>query len=72
MSEDRPQGGSGTDPEKRAFTGGATMPPEQPDQPADGNEELLRPDGQGEGSDERGPGEDNPHGGYTNLPGYGG
>ena len=63
------------DPEQRAFTGGADMPPQQPDQPADQNKELLREDGEapegGAASADEGTSE-NPHGEYTDLPGYGG
>lgn len=72
---DRPLGGSSQDPEERAFTGGADMPPGQPDQPAEGNRELLRDQEQEEEADkpaEAPPGGDNPHGDYPSLPGYGG
>ncbi|MDP8913959.1 MAG: hypothetical protein M3N39_10345 [Pseudomonadota bacterium] len=71
--QERPLGGSSPDPEERAFTGGVDMPPEQPDQPAGGNRELLR-DEEEEASKpaEAPPAEDNPHGDYPSLPGYGG
>ena len=70
MSDDQKRTGAGTDPEERAFTGGADMPPEQPDQPAEQNQELLRDGSEGE----RPPtdGGDDGHGDYTGLPGYGG
>lgn len=69
MIDERDQAQSNGDPEERAFTGDADGPPKEPDQPADGNEELERstrewkpePDSQA-----------NPHGDYPNLPGYGG
>jgi len=66
--QDERQGG---DPEERAFTGAPDMPPQQPDQPREGNEELQRPD---KNADEPPAGEagGNPHGEYTGLPGYGG
>lgn len=42
------------DPEERAFTGHPDHPPSSPDQPVDGNQELLRrPEESGEeGADE--------------------
>lgn len=72
QDQDQPQGGSGADPDERAFTGGADMPPEQPDQPADKNQELLRDREEGGEPDEAPAGQDNPHGDYPSLPGYGG
>ncbi len=66
-----------TDPEQRAFTGGADMPPEQPDQGAEANEELLREE-QGDSAPalnapkRNDAGDDGSHGDYANLPGYGG
>ncbi len=75
MSEERTngQGGTAGDPERRAFTGGADMPPSQPDQPEQENEELLRkPDKGGDGAAEEPEGGGNPHGDYPSLPGYGG
>ena len=70
MADDRnPQQGS-DDPDTRAFGGGADTPPQQPDQPVDGNRQLLRDEAE-DTSDE---GADAPpaHGDYGNLPGYGG
>jgi hypothetical protein len=67
MSQNSDQGGA--DPEERAFTGSPDMPPQQPDQPAEANQELQRKDEEAE------PGKEpaaNPHGDYPNLPGYGG
>ena len=71
---DRPVGGPSQDPEERAFTGGADTPPQQPDQPAEGNRELLRDDKEKEADKpaEAPPGGENPHGDYPSLPGYGG
>ena len=70
MTDQRP----GEDPDKRAFTGHPDHPPSESDQPAEQNEELLRPDGQ---KGENG-GESAPEGGgtggdeqWTSLPGYG-
>ncbi len=48
------------------------MPPEQPDQPAQGNRELLRDEEEADKPAEAPPGADNPHGDYPSLPGYGG
>ncbi len=70
MSDDLAKA-DGRDPEQQAFRGGADKPPAEPDQPQDGNEELSRNAGGGEGSgrpDEQA----NPHGDYPSLPGYGG
>ena len=73
MIEDQERsGGSSQDPEERAFTGGADMPPEQPDQPAEANRELLRDQEKTDKPAEAAPGEGNPHGDYPSLPGYGG
>ena len=75
MIEDQEQqlGGSSADPEERAFTGGADMPPEQPDQPAEGNRELLRDEEEEPNKPAEPPQvQDNPHGDYPSLPGYGG
>ena len=70
MSDNRDQGQSSSDPEERAFTGNADSPPQEPDQPANGNEELERSKGK---EQEPQPEEQaNPHGDYSNLPGYGG
>ena len=70
--QEQPLGGSSRDPEERAFTGGADTPPEQPDQPAGGNQELLRDEEETDKPAEAPPGETNPHGDYPSLPGYGG
>ena len=71
--QEQPGGGSSSDPEERAFTGGADMPPEQPDQPAEGNRELLRDEEEEPNKPaEAPPTEGNPHGDYPSLPGYGG
>jgi hypothetical protein len=59
------------DPDQRAFTGAADMPPQQPDQPAEGNEELTRSK-DGEEAQKEGGTAGNPHGEYPSLPGYGG
>jgi hypothetical protein len=74
MNEERQDGGAQADPEQRAFGGGADMPPREPDQPQDGNEELARDGGQGEGSEPtpKPDEQSNPHGDYGSLPGYGG
>ena len=73
MNEDRDQQLSGTDPEERAFTGSADGPPQEPDQPPQGNEELDRPASNPNGQPQQQPEEQaNPHGDYPNLPGYGG
>ena len=65
--------GPAPDPEERAFTGGADVPPEQPDQPAEGNRELLRDDQkEADNPADAPPAEGNPHGDYPSLPGYGG
>jgi hypothetical protein len=71
--QERPLGSSSPDPEERAFTGGADMPPEQPDQPAAGNRELLRDEEEEPKKPAEAPQvQDNPHGDYPSLPGYGG
>ncbi len=44
MTEDRGQSGDGADPEERAFTGNADMPPEAPDQPVGQPEVNDKPD----------------------------
>ena len=75
MSQEQPGGTASSDPEKRAFTGGPDMPPQEPDQPAEGNDELLREDDEQKGGaapNQNGNKEGNPHGDYTSLPGYGG
>jgi hypothetical protein len=72
MSQDQNRETGSADPEKRAFTGSADAPPEQPDQPAEENEELLRPEEGAERQDQTPAADPNPHGDYTNLPGYGG
>ena len=75
MTEDQEQqgGGSSRDPEDRAFTGAADLSPEQPDQQAGGNRELLRDDREEANKPaEAPPAEENPHGDYPSLPGYGG
>ena len=62
MTDPRP----GEDPDKRAFTGHPDHPPEQSDQPVEGNRELL------DGNQEKRPGDES--GGDapgTTLPGYG-
>jgi hypothetical protein len=59
------------DPDQRAFTGGADKPPQQPDQPPQGNEELTRSK-DGEDAQAEGDAAGNPHGDYPSLPGYGG
>lgn len=71
MSEDRPDH-AGADPEQRAFTGASDMPPKQPDQAAEENGELLRPEEGAEAPENSSDSAPNPHGDYTNLPGYGG
>jgi len=45
------------DPEERAFTGHPDHPPASPDQPVEGNQELLRQgeDGAGDGASTDGP-----------------
>ena len=63
MSDDKSLSG---DPDERAFTGHSDHPPEQPDQPAEENQELLdqeerRKQGDQSGGDAPG----------TTLPGYG-
>jgi hypothetical protein len=42
------------DPEERAFSGHPDHPPASPDQPVEGNQELLRPMEDEEPSDESG------------------
>ena len=69
MSDQRDQGQSGADPEERAFTGDADGPPREPDQPAEGNEELERSTRETEKKPDE---QANPHGDYPNLPGFGG
>ena len=71
MSEDRSQGGASADPDARAFTGGPDMPPQEPDQAGDRNEELLRKD-EGKQADDKPEAADEGHGDYGGLPGYGG
>jgi hypothetical protein len=39
------------DPEERAFTGHPDHPPSTPDQPVEGNQELLRQSDESEGGD---------------------
>ena len=70
MADDRNQEQRSADPEGRAFAGGPDAPPQQPDQPVDGNLEMLRDDAEETSED----GSDAPpaHGDYGNLPGYGG
>lgn len=66
---ERDRGVAATDPEERAFTGNPDMPPSEPDQAEAGNEELRRPDEQPPGgADDQQDG----HGDYGELPGYGG
>ena len=72
MADERQQGGASADPEERAFTGSPDAPPQQPDQPAEGNEELLRPEEGAERQEQAAPSDPNPHGEYPDLPGYGG
>ena len=80
MSDRQSRDDAPADPEGRAFSGGPDMPPAEPDQPASGNEELLR--GERDPSEDAGdeakdapeadrPGK-SPRGEYGNLPGYGG
>ena len=71
MNEDRSQGGASADPDARAFTGGPDMPPQEPDQPGDRNEELLRKD-EGKQAEDKPDAADEGHGDYGGLPGYGG
>jgi hypothetical protein len=60
------------DPEERAFTGHSDHPPSEPDQTAEGNQDLLREGGdsteppKGEPQEGESPGDQG-----TNLPGYG-
>ena len=68
MDEKRDQG-LAADPEERAFTGNPDGPPQEPDQPAKGNEELERSTREGEPKPDK---QTNPHGDYPDLPGYGG
>jgi hypothetical protein len=69
MNDERDQGVPGADPEERAFTGGPDGPPQEPDQPPAGNEELERSTRERKPEPES---QANPHGEYPNLPGYGG
>lgn len=61
------------DPEERAFGGHPDHPPQEPDQQAQKNQDLLRKDeGSGGGAPESDPGEGKSPGDQgTNLPGYG-
>jgi hypothetical protein len=71
--QERPLGDSSTNPEERAFAGGADRPPSQPDQPAEGNQDVSRDKGEGANKPaEAPPAQKNPHGDYPSLPGYGG
>jgi hypothetical protein len=67
MSEDKDA--PGQNPEERAFTGHPDHPPEEADQPAAGNQELLNQQESGESSESgnQASGEQ----GWTSLPGYG-
>jgi hypothetical protein len=69
MSDRRDDRQAGGDPEDRAFTGDSDGPPREPDQPADGNEELERSTRGREAKPDK---QSNPHGDYPDLPGYGG
>ncbi len=67
MSEDKDA--SGQNPEQRAFTGHPDHPPEEADQPAAENEELLNQQENGESSESGGQSTDEQR--WTSLPGYG-
>ena len=56
------------DPEERAFSGHPDHPPGEPDQPAEGNEELLRDGDDSASASQEG---ESPGDQGTNLPGYG-